>query len=632
MADNKQIEVSLILSAYDKASRVINNFATKNEARLSAFSKKTGEMGDKAFKQGKEFAGIGAAMLAPLFLSAKAAEESEIATKRLKNTFKQMGDETGRAAAQASAYAGKLQYTIGFEDEEIMLVQSKIGTFKKVSDTAARMAGVFDRATNAAFDMAASGFGEADQNAVQLGKALQSPTQGINALRRSGISFTDAEKKKIKALEQSGQLLKAQKIILEAVEHQVKGAAAATANQGKITKIAYGEAMETLGRTFLPLMNQMFKKIADVIGKVDQWMQRNPKLTKNIVVITAALAGLSFGVSALSFMFGGLMKAMSFASGAGSVFLKLMKAVTYQNAAAGIQAKIAAVSTWAQNVATKAASITMSAFRLIMIGVNAVLALNPFILIGMAVIAVATLIYTNWDNIKKFFVNLWGKIKSIFTGAWNFIKDLFMKYHPLGIIIKNWGKIKDFFREQWEGTKARFTAFVDFLKSIPHKLYEGGKNMIKMLWQGIKDMASKPIEAVKNIVKKIRDFLPFSPAKEGPLKDIHRIRLIETISDSIKPAPMINAMRRTAQATMVATQAFAQPMVSQSVNNMNSAGNNGGGIHIHYNPVITLGGGGTPSAETMAAFDDVLQKHKKELIKQLQDIDKNKQRTSYASK
>lgn len=631
MADNKQIEVSLILSAYDKASRVINNFATKGEARLSAFSKKTSEMGDKAFKQGKEFAGIGAAMLAPLYLSAKAAEESEVATKRLANTFKQMGDETGRAAAQSADYASKLQFQIGVEDEEIMLAQSKIATFKKVSDTTARMAGIFDRATNAAFDMAASGFGSADQNAVQLGKALNSPTQGINALRRSGISFTDAEKKKIAALEKSGQLLKAQKIILQAVETQVKGAAKATATQGQITKIAYGEAMESLGRTFLPLMNQMFAKVSVVITKVDAWIQRNPKLAKNIVVITASLAAMSFGVSALSFVFGGLMKAMSFASSAGAVFLKLMKAVTYQNAAAGIQAKIAAVSTWAQNVATKAASITMGLFRGVMIGVNAVLAINPFILIAMAVIAVATLIYTNWDKIKNFFVSIWAKIKGIFTGAWNFIKDMFLKYHPLGIIIKNWGKIKDYFREQWEGTKARFKGFVDFLKSIPQKLYEGGKNMIKMLWEGIKAMASKPIEAVKNIVKKIRDFLPFSPAKEGPLRDIHRIRLIETMSENIKPAPMINAMRRTAAATMVATSAFAQPMVAQPVNNFNSAGS-AGGIHLHYNPQVNIADGGTPSPETMAAFDQLFQKHKKELVKMLQDIDRNKQRTSYNSR
>lgn len=629
MADNKQIEVSLILSAYDKASRIINNMATKGEARLATFAKKAGALGDSAFKQGREFGAIGVGMLAPLFLAQKAAEESEVATKRLANTFKQMGDETGRAAAQSANYASKLQFQIGVEDENIMLVQSKIATFKKVSDTAGRMAGVFDRATNAAFDMAAAGFGEADQNAVQLGKALQSPTQGINALRRSGISFTDAEKKKIKALEESGQLLKAQKIILHAVEMQVKGTAAATATQGQKTKIAYGEAMESLGRTFLPIMNQLLKKVADNIQKVDAWMQRNPKLTKTIVMITAGAAALSLGISALSFMFGGLMKAISFASSAGSVFLKLVKATTYQNAALGIQTKITAISTWAQTAATNAATAATWLATAASTALSFAMKAIPFVAIAAAVIWLATVIYKNWDSIKAFFVKTWDKIKGIFTGAWDWIKKLF-EWTPLGQIIKNWDKIKDFFAEQWEGTKKNFQGFVDFLKNIPQKLYEGGKNMIKSLWEGIKAMASKPVEAIKNIVQKVRDFLPFSPAKAGPLRDIHRIKLIETISQNIKPAPMVKAMQKTAAATLLATQAFTMPMVAKPNTPMNIGGG-GQAIHIHFNPQVTIQGGGTPDQATMEMFNDAFAKQKKELKKMLEEIQRGKQRTSYSS-
>jgi hypothetical protein len=38
------------------------------------------------------------------------------------------------------------------------------------------------------------------RSAVQLGKALEDPIKGINALRKSGITFTDAEKKKLQRL------------------------------------------------------------------------------------------------------------------------------------------------------------------------------------------------------------------------------------------------------------------------------------------------------------------------------------------------------------------------------------------------------------------------------------------------
>jgi hypothetical protein len=48
---------------------------------------------------------------------------------------------------------------------------------------------------------------------------------------------------------------------------------------------------------------------------------------------------------------------------------------------------------------------------------------------------------------------------------------------------------------------------------------------------------------MKNIVQKIRNLLPFSPAKEGPLRDIHRIKLIETIAASLNPDPLFTRMK-----------------------------------------------------------------------------------------
>ncbi|MEM4558226.1 MAG: hypothetical protein QW251_05485, partial [Desulfurococcaceae archaeon] len=69
--------------------------------------------------------------------------------------------------------------------------------------------------------------------------------------------------------------------------------------------------------------------------------------------------------------------------------------------------------------------------------------------------------------------------------------------------------------------------------------------LVKTLWEGIKSLANKPVEEFKNIVQRIRNLLPFSPAKEGPLRDIHRIKLIETIAQNIKPQPLVNAMKTT---------------------------------------------------------------------------------------
>jgi hypothetical protein len=63
--------------------------------------------------------------------------------------------------------------------------------------------------------MGAAGFGTAEMNAVQLGKALNDPIKGIAALAKSGVTFTEQEKDKIKTLVESNKLLEAQDMVLE---------------------------------------------------------------------------------------------------------------------------------------------------------------------------------------------------------------------------------------------------------------------------------------------------------------------------------------------------------------------------------------------------------------------------------
>jgi hypothetical protein len=74
---------------------------------------------------------------------------------------------------------------------------------------------------------------------------------------------------------------------------------------------------------------------------------------------------------------------------------------------------------------------------------------------------------------------------------------------------------------------------------------------------GLAAGGEKAIAAVRRIIQKIRDMLPFSPAKEGPFKDLDKIKLIETIAATINPAPMVDAMTSVANQTKdVLTGAF----------------------------------------------------------------------------
>ncbi|MEJ9158845.1 carbamoyl-phosphate synthase large subunit, partial [Bacillus cereus] len=60
--------------------------------------------------------------------------------------------------------------------------------------------------------------------------------------------------------------------------------------------------------------------------------------------------------------------------------------------------------------------------------------------------------------------------------------------------------------------------------------------LIEMMAKGIKSAASWVTDAVSDLAQKARDFLPFSPAKTGPLSDLDHLDFGGPITDSIKLA------------------------------------------------------------------------------------------------
>jgi len=147
-----------------------------------------------------------------------------------------------------------------------------------------------DRATLAAIDLAAAGFGSAETNATQLGKALQDPIKGITALARAGVTFTEQEKAKIKVLVESGKMLEAQDMILSAIETQVGGTAAATATGSAKMAVAFGEMQEAIGNALLPVLEQLVPLITGLFDFI----------AKNSVVVSV-LAGI-FGALAVAIL------------------------------------------------------------------------------------------------------------------------------------------------------------------------------------------------------------------------------------------------------------------------------------------------------------------------------------------
>ena len=223
--------------------------------------------------------------------AAKGAEEARIATAALDNVLGSMGfaDATDRV----SAYAESLEKTIAVDADVIKRTQTKLATFSELTKTVNEAGGSFDRATKAALDMASAGFGTAEGNAVQLGKALQDPIKGIAALAKSGVTFTEQEKDKIKVLVESGQQLKAQEMILKAIELQVGGTAEASASSFDKMKFAIAGVSDTFGDMLLPVIDALAPKLA----AFSLWATENPALLK---VVALSIAGITTAVVALN--------------------------------------------------------------------------------------------------------------------------------------------------------------------------------------------------------------------------------------------------------------------------------------------------------------------------------------------
>lgn len=63
--------------------------------------------------------------------------------------------------------------------------------------------------------------------------------------------------------------------------------------------------------------------------------------------------------------------------------------------------------------------------------------------------------------------------------------------------------------------------------------FNAGANIVNMIAGGIKSAIGAVTDAIGNITQKIRNFLPFSPAKEGPLRDLNKLNFGGTISQGI---------------------------------------------------------------------------------------------------
>jgi hypothetical protein len=262
-------------------------------ANTSRFNKGTKEAEGTLGKFGKSFAKFGkvaaagalAAGASLVVLGKKlfdAAEEAGTANARIEAIAGSMdlfGDETRAVTDRIVDLANSQAALTGVSRTTIKETAGLLLTFRSVASTADEVGGVFDRANAAALDLAAAGFGSATGNAQQLGKALEDPIKGLTALTRSGVTFTEAERDRIKALVESNQVGEAQALILEAIEKQVGGTAEATANASEQIRERFGVLKDTIALQLAPTFAVLTDFVLRLVERlVELWNVHGPRV------------------------------------------------------------------------------------------------------------------------------------------------------------------------------------------------------------------------------------------------------------------------------------------------------------------------------------------------------------------
>lgn len=198
------------------------------------------------------------------------------------------------------------------------------------------------------------------------------------------------------------------------------------------------KAMTDLKNALQPILTI----IAEVVGKVAEWISNNPTLAATITAVITVI-GILMGI-----------------------FMALSPIITAITALAG----------------------TLS------VGIGAI-AYPVLIVIGVitALIAIGVALYKNWEEIKTKCSEIWTSIKDFFSNIIDRIKTS---------IVEKFNSIKESISDKMHEVKTSISDIwnkvMDFFKDID--LFEIGKNIIQGLINGIKSMASSIVSSVKGVV------------------------------------------------------------------------------------------------------------------------------------
>lgn len=221
-----------------------------------------------------------------------AAAEAQKVMAQTEAVIKSTGGAAGFSAAQIADMAGEFRNLTAFTDDAIQSMQNVLLTFTGIKGAE------FEGATQAILDMSAALGTDLEAAAIQVGKALNDPIQGISALQRVGVSFSASQKEVIRSLVETGQVAEAQRLILAELNVEFGGSAAAQLDtySGQVDRLKdnFGELGEAIGSQVIP-------PLADFVGHLNQAFSNRDALVSAFEAGTISTDEFRLAITSVAF-------------------------------------------------------------------------------------------------------------------------------------------------------------------------------------------------------------------------------------------------------------------------------------------------------------------------------------------
>ncbi|WP_153924969.1 phage tail protein [Lactococcus petauri] len=264
-------------------------------------------------------------------------------------------------------------------------------------------------------------------------------------------------------------------------------------DEGKKAIVSGFAIFNQIIKTAIPPMVAVFKTLFDFVNDNKDWLTP-------LLIGFAAFAGTVKTINAVSNAIKGLQTAFNVVKSAEN----LGKALS----TLGNSSKIAAAASKGYNAVVKAGTAIQTAF-------NTVMAINPFILIGVAIAAVvAGLVYfftqtktgkKVWSDFVKTLTDLWNGIVETAKNVWTAVTTAWQT--SVNNIKTMWSGIGTFFSGLWTGivqtAQTVWNSIITFMQPIITALqgiWQGFVTTVTGIWNGIKDIAQGIWESIKVVV------------------------------------------------------------------------------------------------------------------------------------